>query len=83
MKRKFSFAFLITVFITMTGFAQSTKEKIEVHAKDPSTKENAVRADRLIIQNKKITDTTMSPSSPVLTNQERIRKKKRCAKPKQ
>ena len=66
----------------MTGFAQSTKEKIESQAKDPSTKENAAKADRLTIQNKKIADTTTTRSSAVLTNQEKIRNKKKCGKPK-
>jgi hypothetical protein len=56
-----------TVFITTTSLAQEVKKKIEGQHKDPKTMQNSAKADVLIIDKKKISDSGMVKEIPPST----------------
>lgn len=71
------------VLITTASFSQEVHKKIEGQAKDPKTKENAAKADVLIIDKKKISDTAMVkkiPPSTTTTVYKPVAKKKKKSK---
>ncbi len=53
--------------LTTTSFSQEVKKKIEGLAKDPKTMENSAKADVLIIDRKKISDSAMVKEIPAST----------------
>ncbi len=55
---------IVVAFISTTSFGQEIKKKIEGQAKDPKTMENAAKADVLIIDKKKISDSTTIKQIP-------------------
>jgi DeoR/GlpR family transcriptional regulator of sugar metabolism len=58
---------IVTAFISATSVGQEVKKKIEGQAKDPKTMENAAKADVLIIDKKKISDSAMVKHIPPST----------------
>lgn len=77
------FLLMAAAFIATTSFSQEVKKKIEGQAKDPQTKENAAKADVLIIDKKKISDTSMVkeiPASTTTTVYKPVAKKKKKSK---
>ena len=79
--------FLLIAAITListTSFSQEVKRKIEAQAKDPKTKQNAAKADVLIIDKKRISDSSMVKEVPAGTTttvyKPVVKKKKRSKK---
>ena len=54
MYQRLIFILLAVLFFTNYSHAQTVREKIEIRAKDPKTKENAAKADVYIVEKKVI-----------------------------
>jgi len=78
--------FLLIAAITLISTAsvsQEVKRKIEAQAKNPKTKQNAAKADVLIIDKKQISDSSMVkeiPSGTTTTVYKPVAKKKKKSK---
>ncbi|HEY6437328.1 MAG TPA: hypothetical protein VIY47_12120 [Ignavibacteriaceae bacterium] len=68
-----------TILISSSLVAQTTKDKIDKAIKDPKREENAAKADVLIFDNKKISDTGSAvinqSTSPKKTAKKKSKKK--------
>jgi hypothetical protein len=60
--------FIAAALMFAASFSQDVRKKIEEQAKDPKTKENADKADVLLIDKKKISDTAMVKHIPPSTS---------------
>lgn len=80
MLRKMYIMLLSAGFISVSAYSQTIKEKIDKAHNDPKTAERAAKADALVIDKKKICDSTMTIKSVELQTNEKPPKRKRKAK---
>ena len=81
MIKKFILLTLVTS-LSAGAFAQSVKQNIDKAASNPTTKENAAKADVYIHDKKVISDSTAKGKKQSLTAVDKKRKKKCKGKPK-
>ena len=72
---KYFFSALLAIFFSATSFSQTIKPKLDQVKNDPQTIVNAVKADALIIDKKKITEST--PATPKKKDRKCTRAKKK------
>ncbi len=74
---------MLTGIISLSSFAQQSRDKIENQARDPKTRENAAKADRYIMDKKTISDSTEQAKNSAQGKQNTLkssRKKKSSCK---
>jgi hypothetical protein len=73
---------IVAVTFTSLGYSQSTQQQVEKQIQDPKRKENAGKADAIIVDKKKIYDsTTFNNTALEPANNKTVKassKKKRC-----
>jgi hypothetical protein len=71
--------FAIVASIATTSFSQDIQKKIDEHAKDKKTAENAAKADVFVIDKKKISDTTVAAKTvnKTMVSSKKIKAKKK------
>jgi hypothetical protein len=75
--------FLLTTFLTalsMTSFSQTIKDNIDKAAKNPSTKENAAKADVHLHNKTTIIDSSFLKNFSQTSVLDKKKKKKNCKK---
>ena len=71
---------MASAMISVTSFAQTNKDKIESQARNPSTSENAAKADDYIINKKIIADSSQTKKVNNAAKSKSARKKKASCK---
>jgi hypothetical protein len=68
--------------MSTASFSQDVQKKVDEHAKDRKTAENAAKADVFIMDKKKISDTTVAvkSSTKTIVSSRKIKAKKKVKK---
>jgi hypothetical protein len=81
MKKKINL-FALSTFLSMASLAQTVQQNIDKAAKDPSTKENAAKADVRLHDKKTIADSASLATSQEASAISKRKKTKSCSKSK-